>query len=145
MNAALDELPKALHDLGYSTADATKNLKDGPTGTWPFIAKRYSEPDVALHVHVQFRSIQDAKSCDLCLTFERAIANADLLKSCSGLGWRKTLKACGRDDAGQMNEPVPVEVRQTVKKPERIVLRLLSRRPGQRERLETGCRCVAES
>jgi hypothetical protein len=52
VNAALDERREALHDLGYPNADATEGLKDGPTGTWPFMAKRYSESDIALHVHV---------------------------------------------------------------------------------------------
>jgi len=115
---------KSLDDFGYANADASQCVQDWPPGTWSFVVKRYIESDIALHVHVQFRAGEDAEPRDFCLTFECAVSNADLLKSCSGLTWREVVEACIRDDSCQVDELVPVEVRQTVEEPKGVVLRL---------------------
>ncbi len=120
----LDERSEPLRDLPHADADTSKRLHDWPAGTWPFIVKRYIESDIAIHVHVQFWPAENAESSDFCLTFECAVPDADLLESCSGLGWREVLDACVHEDARQVDELVPVEVRQTVEEPERVVLRL---------------------
>src|SRR3972149_9247392 len=107
--------------LGDVSADVSKRSEDWPSGTWPFLVKRYIESDSALHVHVQFGAVEDAEPCDFCLPFECAIADADLLKSCSGLSWGEVVKACIGDNRGQVDELVPVEVRQTIEDGQRGV------------------------
>ena len=114
----------SLKEFAYANSDAAKGVQHWPTGKWPSIAKRYIESDLGLHVHVQFWPRDNAESRDFCLTFECAIADADLLKSCSGLTWREVVEACLGDDARQVNELVPVIVRQFVENREGIILGL---------------------
>ncbi len=115
---------EALDDSPNAHADVGERGHNWPSSTWPNITKRYIESDIAIHMHIQCGSIADAISSDFCLTFECAVADADLLKSCSGLGWREVLGACIADDACHVDELVPVEVRQKIEEPERVVLRL---------------------
>ncbi len=114
----------SLKNLAHANSDATKGAQDRLTGMWPSIAKRYIESDVALHVHVQFWPRENVESRDFCVVFECAISDADLLKSCSGLTWPEVVEACIGDDARQVNELVPVIVRQFVENPEGVILGL---------------------
>jgi hypothetical protein len=113
---------KPTEDAAYAQANGSQCQQDWPSGTWPFLAKRYIEHDCAIHLHVQWP--EDAESCDFCLTVECAVSDAKLLKSCSGFRWREVMQACSSDRAGDMEKLVPVEIGQTVQHPQRVVFRL---------------------
>ncbi len=113
-----------LKNFAHTNSDATKGAQHWPSGTWPSLAKRYIESDIALHVHVQFWPRENAESRDFCVVFECAISDADLLKSCSGLTWPEVVEACIGDDAYQVNELVPVIVRQFIEDREGIIFGL---------------------
>lgn len=111
----------------YDFADPDANVGEGfydlPSGSWPFLAKRYVESDVALHVHVYARAGKDAIPRDFCVVFEHPVLDADQLESRGEVGWREILRTCIGYCARDMDELVPVVIRQTVQNGERIILR----------------------
>lgn len=118
------ERVEPLDDFGYSHEDGCERVENWPSGGWPDVAKRYVEGDIALHVHIYGWTVEDAEPCDLCLTFECAIADANFLKALGNLIWSEVVETAPRDGAGQVDELVPVVVRQHIQEPERVVLRL---------------------
>lgn len=110
--------------LAATLARGARHDKVGGSGTWPFLAKRYIEADIALHVHGYSGAGHNAEPCDFCLTFECAVRDTDLLKSTRGCAWREVVETCFGKDASQVDKLVPVEVGQTVEQPKRVVVRL---------------------
>jgi len=109
------------NDFSDANPYSSKCMKDWPSGSWPFLVKRYIELDIAVQVHIQFATSDDAEASNFCLIFECAVRDANLLKSCSGLRWAEVMETCFGDNAGQVKELVPVEVRQTVENGKRII------------------------
>lgn len=112
-----------------AVTDGPKGADYWPSGTWPFLVKRYVEFDVSIHAHLYLRDNVvggrvDAVTRNLCLAFKRLpIVTTNLRKVAVSENLRLNVPSpVSNGGIHDMQIPVSVVVGQTVEGPERVVL-----------------------
>lgn len=123
---SFDEFRK---DQGGPLADSLEGADDRSPETWPVLVKRYTEGNLAVHLHCYFRSevmgsSGDSEASDFCLSFERAKVASDLGEVAVGEPLRGEDVMSGNDcGTDEMQELVTVEVGQTIEPPQGVIVR----------------------